>query len=144
MDKAPEQFKRFFAGAMASLNPYIKAGRFKAFQGNTDLVPGLRAVASPGHTPGHSFFVAESKGQKIVFWGDLVHVLAVQFGAPSVGISFDSDVGAAAVQRQAALADAVREGYMVAGAHISFPGVGRVRSVGTTYEWVPVNYAVPR
>lgn len=103
MDKAPEQSKRFFVGAMASLDPYIKAGRVKLFQGNTDLVHGVSAVASPGHTPGHSFFVAESKGQKIVFWGDLIHVLAVQFNAPSVGIAFDSDVGGAASQRLVAL-----------------------------------------
>jgi len=144
MEKAPEQYKRFFAGAMASLEPYLKAGRVKFFQGNTDLVPGLRAVASPGHTPGHSSYVAQSKGQKMVFWGDLIHVLAVQLGRPSAGIAFDSDVGAAAAQRQSALADAAREGYVVAGAHISFPGAGRVRRVGNSYEWVPVNYAVPR
>lgn len=144
MDKAPEQSKRFFVGAMASLAPYLKAGRVELFQGNTDLVPGVRALASPGHTPGHSLFAIESKGQKMMFWGDLIHVLAVQLGEPSAGIAFDSDTGAAASQRLAALADAAKEGYIVAGAHISFPGAGRVRKVGSTYEWVPLNYTVPR
>ncbi len=80
----------------------------------------------------------------MVFWGDLVHVLAVQFGAPSVGITFDTDVDAAVAQRNTALADAAKGGYIVAGAHISFPGAGRVRKVGTAYQWVPLNYAVPR
>jgi glyoxylase-like metal-dependent hydrolase (beta-lactamase superfamily II) len=79
----------------------------------------------------------------MVFWGDLIHVLAVQLGRPAAGIVFDSDVGAAAAQRQAALAAAARGGYLVAGAHISFPGAGRVRKAGDSYEWVPVNYAVP-
>jgi glyoxylase-like metal-dependent hydrolase (beta-lactamase superfamily II) len=143
MDRAPEQYKRFFAGAMASLAPYIKAGRFESFQGDTALVAGVRAVPTPGHTPGHSSFVVESKGQKIVFWGDLIHVLAVQLGRPTAGIAFDSDVNAAAMQREAALADAAKEGYIVAGAHISFPGAGRVRSAGNSYEWVPLNYTVP-
>ena len=144
MDKAPEQMKRFFVGAMASLNPYIKAGQFKPFEGNTDLVRGLHAVASPGHTPGHAFFVAEGKGQKMVFWGDLVHVLAVQLMFPSAGIAFDTDPARAAVQRRGAFEDAAKEGYLVGGAHIAFPGVGRLRAVNNSYVWVPVNYTVPR
>ena len=38
LDKAPADAKGFFQGAMASLNPYVKANRFSAFDGNTDLV----------------------------------------------------------------------------------------------------------
>jgi glyoxylase-like metal-dependent hydrolase (beta-lactamase superfamily II) len=57
---------------MASLNPYIAAGRFKSFDGNTELLPGIKAQASRGHPPGHSTYVVESKGQKLVLWGDLM------------------------------------------------------------------------
>ena len=56
MEKAPADAKGFFQGAMASLNPYSSAGKFKPFNGNTELVPGIRAQASPGHTPGHVVF----------------------------------------------------------------------------------------
>jgi glyoxylase-like metal-dependent hydrolase (beta-lactamase superfamily II) len=35
MAKAPEDSKGFFKGAMASLNPYVKAGRFSPFDGDT-------------------------------------------------------------------------------------------------------------
>ena len=144
MDKAPADAKGFFQGAMASLNPYIAAGKFKPFDGNTELVPGVRAQAARGHTAGHTVFVAESKGQKIVFWGDLMHVAAVQFENPSVTIQFDSDSKAAAIQRRKAYADAARQGYLVAGAHLSFPGIGRLRAQGSGYVWVPVNYAPPQ
>ena len=54
MDAAPKDAKQFFEGAMASINPYIAAGKFKPFNGNTDLMPGIKAVATRGHTPGHA------------------------------------------------------------------------------------------
>ena len=144
MDQAPADAKDFFKGAMASLNPYIAAGKFKPFDGDTALVPGIRAQAARGHTAGHSIFVAESKGRKIVFWGDLMHVAAVQFENPSVTIQFDTDSKAAAKERRKAFADAARHGYLVAGAHLAFPGVGRLRSQGAGYVWLPVNYAPPQ
>ena len=144
MNKAPAGMKDFFQGAQASLNPYVKAGKFKSFEGNTDLVPGVKAVATYGHTPGHSFFVAESKGQKMVFWGDLMHVAAVQFENPAVTIAFDTDSKAAAAQRRKAFADAARQGYLVGISHVSFPGIGRLRAEGKGYVWIPANYAVIR
>jgi glyoxylase-like metal-dependent hydrolase (beta-lactamase superfamily II) len=104
----------------------------------------VKAVATRGHTPGHSNYVVESKGQKLVLWGDLIHVAAVQFDEPSVTIQFDSDSKAAAVQRKRAYAEAVKGAYWVGAAHIAFPGIGHVRANGKAYAWVPVNYTVAR
>lgn len=144
LDKAPADAKGFFQGAMVSLNPYVKAGKFKPFSGNTDLVPGIKAVASHGHTAGHSIYVVESKGEKLVLWGDLMHVAAVQFADPAVTIQFDSHSRSAAAERKRAYAEAARQGYLVAGAHLSFPGIGRLLANGKGYQWLPVNYAVVR
>ncbi|MEO8102171.1 MAG: MBL fold metallo-hydrolase [Betaproteobacteria bacterium] len=141
LEKAAEGDKGFFKGAMASVNPYVTAGKFKAFEGNTDLVPGIKSWVTHGHTPGHSLYVVESKGQKLVLWGDLMHVAAVQFENPSVTIKFDSDSKTAAAQRKKAYADAAKQGYLVASAHISFPGIGRLRAAGKGYTWIPVNYS---
>jgi glyoxylase-like metal-dependent hydrolase (beta-lactamase superfamily II) len=125
---------------MASLKPYIAAGKFKPFSGDTDLIAGIRAVAVPGHTVGHTVYVVESQGQKLVLWGDLLHVAAVQFANPSVTIQFDTDAKAAAKQRKRAYADAAKHSYWVAGAHLAFPGIGHIRSEGQGYVWVPANY----
>lgn len=144
MDKAPKESQGFFQGAMASMNPYVTAGKFKPFNGNSELVPGIKAQASAGHTPGHSTFVVESQGQKLVLWGDLMHVAAVQFANPAVTIQYDTDSKAAAVQRQRAYADAAKAGYWVAAAHLSFPGIGHLRKDGKGYVFVPVNYSVAR
>jgi glyoxylase-like metal-dependent hydrolase (beta-lactamase superfamily II) len=140
LDAAPKESKGFFQGAMASLNPYVTAGKFKAFEGSTDLVPGIKAVAAHGHTKGHTIYVVESKGQKLVLWGDLMHVAAVQFPDPSVTIKFDTDSKAAAVQRKKAYADAAKQGYWVGAAHLAFPALGHLRTDGSGYAWVPANY----
>lgn len=141
LDKAPAEMKGFFQGAQASLNPYVTAGKFKTFDGDTELVPGVKAVATYGHTPGHAVYRVESKGQTLVLWGDLMHVAAVQFAEPGVTIQFDSDSKNAAVQRKRAYAEAAKQGYLVGSAHLSFPGLGHLRAQGKGYEWVPLNYS---
>jgi len=144
MDKAPADGKGFFQGAMASLNPYVAAGKFKPFESDTELTPGVKAKATHGHTKGHNVYVVESKGQKLVLWGDLMHVAAVQFPDPSVTIQFDTDTKAAAMQRKKAYADAAKQGYWVAGAHLAFPGIGHLRAEGAGYVWIPANYTSMR
>lgn len=140
MDKAPEAMKDFFKGAQASMKPYVDAGKFKPFEGDVELVPGIKAYATRGHTPGHAAYVVQSNGAKLVVWGDLMHVAAVQFADPSVTIQFDVDSRAAAPQRKKAYADAARNGYYVAIAHVSFPGIGQLRPDGKGYRWLPANY----
>ena len=143
-DKAAEGDKGGFMGAMMSINPYVKAGKFSPFSGATDLVPGVKAMPSYGHTAGHTTYMVESKGEKLVLWGDLMHAAAVQFDKPGVTIAFDSDHKAAASERAKAYADAAKHGYLVGATHISFPGLGRLRASGKGYLWVPVNYTVLR
>jgi hypothetical protein len=69
-----------------------------------------------------------------------MHVAAVQFANPAVTIQYDMDPGMAAMQRKKVFADAAAKGYWVAGAHLSFPGVGHLRTAGSGYAFVPVNY----
>jgi glyoxylase-like metal-dependent hydrolase (beta-lactamase superfamily II) len=144
MDKAPEAVKSFFKVAMASINPYASAGKFKTFDGDTELVPGISARVAPGHTPGHTAYVVESKDQKLMLWGDMLHIEAIQFNEPGVTLLFDVDAQAAAEQRKRAFADAAERGYWIGTSHLSFPGLGHLRIEGKGYRWVPASYSVPR
>jgi len=141
LDKAPDDSKDFFRGAMASLNPYVKAGKFKPFDGDTDLGGGIKAIATYGHTAGHIVYVAESKGQRLIVWGDLIHVGSVQFPNPSVVIHFDTDSKEALAQRLKIFTEVAKQGDIVAAAHLSFPGVGHLRSAGSSFTWIPINYS---
>jgi len=141
MDKAPDAMKDFFKGAQASINPYATAGKFKPIEAEGELIPGIKAVPAPGHTPGHTIYYVTSKGQTLVVFGDLMHVAAVQFPDPSVTIQFDSDSKSAAAQRKKVFAEVAKQGYFAAIAHVAFPGLGQIRAEGTGYHWYPVNYA---
>jgi len=141
MNAAPENARGFFRTAMATVNPYLQAGKLRTFEGSTELVPGVRAQSAYGHTPGHTVYVVESKGEKLVLWGDLMHVAAVQFPNPGVTIAFDTDNAQAAAARAQAYADAARNGYLVGAAHLAFPGIGRLAADGSGYRFVPLNYS---
>lgn len=124
------------------------ANKVKTFTGDAALLPGITPVFAPGHTPGHTAYSIVSDGQKLLAWGDIVHAEAVQMPIPETTISFDSDGDQATKTREALFAQAASEGYLVAGAHLPFPGIGhvntRVERNGTTngYRWIPVNYSM--
>jgi glyoxylase-like metal-dependent hydrolase (beta-lactamase superfamily II) len=143
-DKAPADAKDGFQAAMASIQPYVDAKKFVPFEAGATIIPGIRSIATYGHTPGHTAYAVESKGEKLVLWGDLLHVGAVQFPEPAVTIRFDSDSKAAEAQREKALQEAAAQGYWVGIAHVPFPGIGHVRAAGKGYVWVPANYSSNR
>lgn len=92
---------QFFEQAAETLKPYVDAGKVKTFTGTTEVLPGITGSVHPGHTPGSSFFIAESRGEKITFIGDIIHASAVQFPKPNVTIVYDVDSkGAAAVRAE--------------------------------------------
>lgn len=141
--QAAAGMKKYFVEAITKVGPYRNAGKVKTYTYGSELFPGITPIASSGHTPGHSFYAVESKGQKIVFWGDIIHSAAVQFPDPSVTITYDIDPQAAAASRKKAFAEAAKDGYWVAGDHLSFPGIGHVRNEkdGIGYRWIPINYS---
>ncbi|WP_373888997.1 MBL fold metallo-hydrolase [Massilia sp. ST3] len=133
-----------FKGFTAAVQPYIKAGKFKPFDGDAELVPGIRAQGTGAHTPGHTTYMVESKGQKLLLIGDLIHVAAVQMAEPKVTISFDSDQKAAAAARKKAFDAAAKGGYLIGGAHLQFPGLGHLATEGKGYRFIPVNFTQMR
>ncbi len=126
--------------AKSTLAPYAAAKKLATIEADGEIVPGVRAWATPGHTPGHTSYVVESQGQKLIVTGDLIHVAAVQFDDPSVTINFDSDSASAAVQRQKVFSAAAADGTIIAATHLQFPGMGRLKANGTSWQYVPVNY----
>jgi glyoxylase-like metal-dependent hydrolase (beta-lactamase superfamily II) len=133
-------YQRYINEAIKTVKPYLDGGKLKPFSGETVIMPGITARPTPGHTPGHSFFRVESKGESIEFWGDILHVASVQFPKPEITIEFDVDPNAAAAQRAKQFADAETSRRLVPAAHVSFPGVGHLRADNQGYAWVPVEY----
>ncbi|EQB07615.1 MBL fold metallo-hydrolase [Novosphingobium lindaniclasticum] len=135
----------FFAADQNVVRPYIAAGRFETFDGDAPLLPGLTPIAGPGHTPGHTFYLLQDAGQSMLFWGDTVHIEPVQLPDPNVALLYDWKPKLAVATRKAIFERAAREGWWIAGAHISFPGIGHIRKTSATgFSWVPANYTLNR
>jgi glyoxylase-like metal-dependent hydrolase (beta-lactamase superfamily II) len=117
--------------------PYINAGRLVALEGDITVAPGIRALATHGHTPGHTSYIVETKGQTVIVMGDLVLMAALQFPNPDLGSSFDSDPNAAAEQRRHILGLAAANDFWIAGSHVAFPSIGHIRVAGDGFTFLP-------
>jgi glyoxylase-like metal-dependent hydrolase (beta-lactamase superfamily II) len=144
MKQAPKEDRDSFVASKAMVGPYQTAGKLKPFEGEAAIAPGVTAVPAHGHTPGHAIYRIESKGDVLVLWGDLMHVAAVQFENPKIAISFDTDNTRAIAEREKAFAEAAGKRWMVGAAHLSFPGLGHIRSEGAGYAFEPLNYSALR
>jgi glyoxylase-like metal-dependent hydrolase (beta-lactamase superfamily II) len=125
--------KSFFAEAhLAQFGPLLKAVR------NGDLVAErLSAVALPGHAPGHTGYAFDTDEDRFLFFGDIVHVPALQFGNPAFSWGYDDDQPTARVTRLKVFHDAAEAGTWIAGAHLGWPGIGRVVRKGEAYGYEP-------
>lgn len=139
--KAPKEAQGFFKMARDAAAPYIKAGKWKIFTSDQEILPGISSFAANGHTPGHSAYLIGNGEQKLLIWGDIVHNHAVQFARPNVAIEFDVDRKAAVATRKKIFAKAAGEKILVGGMHLPFPGIGHVRAETRGYAWVPVEFA---
>lgn len=139
--KVPADRKTTFEQSRKTVGPYVDSGQLKTFTAPATLFSGVSAVPLHGHTPGHTGYMIESKGQKLLLWGDTVHSTEVQLDHPDITIQYDVNASDAVSSRRKALEQAAKEGYLVGGAHISFPGLGHVEHRGPVYIWHPVPYS---
>ena len=137
----PEDQRAFFTMAQEAVAPYQEAGRFSPFEPGDELLMGIVAQDTHGHTPGHASFMLQSDEDAMLVWGDVVHSYGVQFADPSVSIEFDSDPEQAVCTREAVLESAVEDKYWVAGAHMPFPGIGHIVEDADGYRWLPIEFA---
>jgi glyoxylase-like metal-dependent hydrolase (beta-lactamase superfamily II) len=131
---APEAAKGAFAVARKMSAPY--AARTRLVESG-EVLPGVSIVPLPGHTPGHSGYLVSSGGTSLLIWGDIVHVPAIQFATPAMGMVFDVDLDLARATRARALDMAATDKIMVAGMHLEFPATGNVVRDGDAYRFVP-------
>ena len=117
--------KQDFFIAQAVLWAY--ADRVRSIGGG-EVVPGVSAIPTPGHTPGHTAWLLDSEGDRLLIWGDVVHLPIIQFEHPEAGVVYDFDGPAAAEARLRVLQMLAAERIPVAGVHLDFPCFGHVEA----------------
>lgn len=136
--KMPAELAAYFKFIRELVAPVRAAGRFKTFAAGDFPIAGIRPLPIPGHTPGHTAWEIKSGTATLVIVGDMVHVQAVQFSRPDITLEYDADRNLAAATRLAFFRNAARDNTLLAGSHITFPGIGHVRKADATrFVWEP-------
>jgi glyoxylase-like metal-dependent hydrolase (beta-lactamase superfamily II) len=114
------------------VEPLLDAGLVVLADGDLDIVPGIRLVPTPGHTPGHSSVFVESEGEELVVLGDVV-VHELQVADPDLVYVSDHDAAVAAATRRELLGRLADQGMGVIVSH--FRGPGRFTRADGGFTW---------
>ena len=110
------------------------AGRVHEFEPGVKVMPGVKALDTSGHTPGHVSFMLKNGKEKLLIVGDLIHFPQIQLPLPEVAVRYDVDPAKAVQARKRIFDYACENRIPVAGMHISFPGTFNLKKTGEGYE----------
>jgi glyoxylase-like metal-dependent hydrolase (beta-lactamase superfamily II) len=114
--------------------------RLRTVKPNGEVIPGITAIATPGHTPGHTSVQIASGPDHLLCSADVVANRAVGFLHPDWRGGFDLDLEQGAKTRRAFLERCATEKVLVSSYHLPFPGLGHVARAGTAFSWVPSDW----
>jgi glyoxylase-like metal-dependent hydrolase (beta-lactamase superfamily II) len=130
----------FFAARGSSAREALTAieanGRLDLDPADREVVPGVRVLHTPGHTPGHRSVVVGEGGHVLLLTGDLLH-LPIQVAHPEWDSSHDVDPMLGAASRRVLLFRAMSSGWRVGVSHFARP-FGRVGHDGWQPDAGPV------
>jgi glyoxylase-like metal-dependent hydrolase (beta-lactamase superfamily II) len=102
-----------------------------------EVVPGITAMGTPGHTIGHTSFTLQSGSGKLLIQSDVTNLSALFVRHPDWHFLFDIDAPLAEQTRRKFFDMASSERTPIQAFHHPFPGLGYVEKDGTGYRWVP-------
>jgi glyoxylase-like metal-dependent hydrolase (beta-lactamase superfamily II) len=129
-----ERVRRTLMQSKKATAPY--RGRIRTVP-DGEALPGISAVLQPGHTPGHTCWLLQSGGDRLLIWGDIVHLPTVQVPRPDTALVYDVDPVLAPQTRARVFDWVARERIPVAGAHMPFPGFATIVREGNGYAVAP-------
>lgn len=112
-------------------------GRLRPFESGEEVLPHVRAIDAAGHTPGHTAFVLESRGERLLCAGDTFYD-SLQLSHPGWRTPWDHDAERSVLSRRRLLGWAADENLLVHAYHMPFPGLGRVDRHGSAFRWSPL------
>lgn len=107
------------------------------YKDGQEILPGVRAMSTPGHTPGHMSFLAASGNKHLFIQSDVTGTDRLFVPNPDWQSRLDMDGAMAAVTRRKFFERVVADGGMIAGYHFGFPSVGTIARDGSGYAFTP-------
>ncbi|MGH8638706.1 MAG: MBL fold metallo-hydrolase, partial [Burkholderiales bacterium] len=137
------EMSRASAGRMAGLfknnrRIFDALGRkVTPYEWNKEVAPGIKPVATTGHSVGHTSFIVSSGASTIYVQSDVTNNPDLFARHPGWAATFDQDPNAAVATRRKVYDMLVAEKMLVQGFHYPFPGLGRVEKAGDGYRVIP-------
>ena len=111
------------------------ADKLELVDDGDEILPGIRVMAAPGHTPGHNAIHITSGNEQLLFVGDLVY-LPIQVDHPEWSTQMDYDPQQAVTSRKKLLARAAEAHMLVLPSHFPMPGFGYVVEAERGWKWI--------
>ncbi|WP_051356975.1 MBL fold metallo-hydrolase [Azorhizobium doebereinerae] len=140
--RAPDAQKPAFANArrvFAAVESHVNR-----YDWDQEVLPGLTAIGTPGHTPGHTSFMLTSGADRLFIQSDLTNTPYLFVRNPGWHAMFDMDPDLAEASRRRMLEIVAAERLLVAGFHFPFPGAAHLEKDGDGYRFVPVPWVQAR
>jgi glyoxylase-like metal-dependent hydrolase (beta-lactamase superfamily II) len=141
MSRAPEgRMQTVFKNARRVFDAGLKK-KVTPYEMGKDVAPGLQAVATLGHTPGHTSFILSSGSDKVFIQSDVTNLPALFVTNPGWHLMFDQDPAMAEATRRKVYDMLVADKMRVQGFHYPFPANGYVAKDGNGYRLVPAPWS---
>lgn len=134
LDKTPEARQSFVVGAQNRM--VFLEDRIQLFSWGDEVLPGLEAIDTSGHTPGHTSFALHQGSQSVVVLGDALTHPVFSFHKASWPSGSDQNAEQGIATRMALLDRAVTDKQSVVGFHLPESGYGHVEKDGSAYRFV--------
>ena len=136
--RSPEFQKRNFANVAKRFAPY--RSRVRQISAGSEVLPGIHAIAAPGHTPSHTIYRIENGGQQAMFIADTTHRPELFARHPELHAIIDFDQDLTETTRRRVLDMVAADRIRVTGYHYPFPANGYMLKEGANYRFVPANW----
>jgi glyoxylase-like metal-dependent hydrolase (beta-lactamase superfamily II) len=111
--------------------------RMRFFHDNEEFLPGVRAIAAPGHTPGHTMFLISSAGDELCVLCDVTFHDPLSYAFPENESAYDYDKVRGVRTRTEKLTWLAQSRLRVISYHAPWPGLGHVARAGGAFRYVP-------
>jgi glyoxylase-like metal-dependent hydrolase (beta-lactamase superfamily II) len=125
----PDDQYRMARHKKQALAGLMDAGRIELVDGVTEIVPGVVAMPTPGHTPGHLAFAIRDRGERLLILGDSMYCPA-QLTEMDLTAMHDVDPALARRSRELLARELEAHGERTQAVGCHFPGLRAARVVG--------------
>jgi glyoxylase-like metal-dependent hydrolase (beta-lactamase superfamily II) len=128
-----DEIKELILG-MADSHLTALRGQVDLIDGEAEIVPGIQALAAPGHTPGQIAVSISSQGQQLLCTSDVLF-LPIHVERPEWYAAVDLEPERCLSSKRRFLERAASDGALVHGFHFPWPGLGHITRRRETYTW---------